>query len=165
LVQGYDVRSRRWPEHGGSEDLLAQLQRETQSWVRNGRNPYQFDRKVETSAPRLSAARTNFVTLQPADPAGDELTSCIPYLIPDDSYAPRFEQGQTIFLDTRAEPRNGDYVAAVIKDSNSEDVKAVLGKLLYVSRDQIGISSPRSIRLEVPRRDVTDLRRIAFCKM
>lgn len=165
LVQGYGVRSRRWPEHGGPEDPLALLRSEAQHWVQRGRIPYQFDRSVEPSVPRLSAAKTNFVTLQPADPAGDELTSCIAYLIPDDSFAPRFEQGQTIFLDAHAEPRKGDYVAAVVKDSNSEDTKAVLGRLLYVSRDQIGIESSRSNRVEVSRREVTDLRRIAFCKM
>jgi hypothetical protein len=159
------VRSRRWPEHGGPEDLLAALQSEARRWARNGVAPYEFDRSSKTSAPRLSAARTNFVTLQPADPAGDELTSCIPYLIPDDSYAPRSEQGQTIFLDAHSEPRKGDYVAAMVKDSNSEEVKAVLGRLLYVSRDRIGISSARSTKLEVPRNEVTDLRRIAFCKM
>jgi hypothetical protein len=165
LVQGYDVRSRRWPEHGGSEDVLALLRSEAQRWVRPGRVPYQFDRAVETAVPRLSAAKTNFVTLQPADPAGDELNSCIAYLIPDDFFAPRFEQGQTIFLDANTEPRKGDYVAAVVKDSNSEDTKAVLGKLLYVSRDQIGIEYSRNNRVEVARREVTDLRRIAFCKM
>jgi hypothetical protein len=165
LVQGYGVRSRRRIESGGPEDLLAELQSRARRWVQNRGAPYQFDRTSETRAPRPTATKTNFVTLQPADIAGDELASCIPYLIPDDSYAPRFEQGQTIFLDARSEPRKGDYVAAVMKDSNSEDVKAVLGRLLYVSRDQIGISSPRSIRLEVPRRDVTHLRRIAFCKM
>jgi hypothetical protein len=165
LVQGYGVRSRRWPERGGPEDPLAELQSKARRWIQNGGIPYQFDRTSEALAPRPPATKTNFVTLQPADVAGDELASCIPYLIPDDSYAPRFEQGQTIFLDARSEPRKGDYVAAVMKDSNSDDVRAVLGRLLYVSRDQIGISSPRSIRLEVPRRDVTDLRRIAFCKI
>jgi hypothetical protein len=165
LVQGFGVRSR-LGESVAPRDLLAALNHEATRWVRDGSMPYRFDRRSDTTTPPcLAASKTSFVTLQPADPAGDELAACIPYLIPDDSYAPRFEQGQTIFLDARTEPRKGDYVAAVVKDSNSEEVKAVLGRLLYVSRDRIGISSARSIRLEVPRGDVTDLRRIAFCKL
>ena len=165
LVQGYDVRSLRWAEHDGSEDLLAQLKSEAQRWVRQGAIPYQFDRSADASAPRLAPSKMNFVILQPADPASDDLSTLVPYLIPDDSCAPRFEQGQTIFLDAHSEPRKGDYVAAVIKDSNSGEVKAVLGRLLYVSRDQIGIETLKKNRSEVPRCDVTEFRRIAFCKM
>lgn len=164
LVQGFGVRTRHDLEL--PRNLLDALQTEAERWPRPGGGlPYQFDRSSKESLPRLPASKTSFVTLQPADPSGEDLSSCDPYLIPDDSYAPRFEQGQTIFLDARAEPRKGDYVAAFFKDSNSEAVKAVLGRLLYVSRDQIGIESLKSSRMEVPRREVTDLRRIAFCKM
>jgi hypothetical protein len=162
LVQGFGVRS---PWDSLPADLLAALNSEAERWSRQGAIPYQFDRRLDASAPRLAPSKTNFVTLQPADPAGDDLSSFTPYLIPDDSYAPRFEQGQTIFLDVHSEPRKGDYVAAVIKDSNSEEMKAVLGRLLYVSRDQIGLESLKNIRTEVPRSDVTEFRRIAFCKM
>ena len=155
--------SGKWAEFGNN--ILAALRREARQWVKDQGLAYQFDRMAELVAPRASASKTNFTKLQPADTAGDDLAFCIPYLIPDDSYAPRFEQGQTIFLDTRSEPRKGDYVAALLADSNSEDVKAVLGRLLYVSREQIGISSARSIRTEVAKKDVAELRRIAFCKM
>lgn len=164
LVQGYGVRSRRWEVHG-SRELLVELKREASRWSRQGTIPYQFDRSPEAPSPRASASKKKFVTLQPAHPTSDDLSSYVAYLIPDDSGAPRFEQGQTIFLDVHSEPRNGDYVAALVRDQNSDDARAVLGRLLYVSRDQIGIEAPRSNRTEVLRRDVADLRRIAFCKM
>ncbi|MET4091028.1 hypothetical protein [Bradyrhizobium sp. S3.5.5] len=164
LVQGFGVRSR--SNLSPSRNLLDALQSEAERWPRTGGGiPYQFDRSSKASPPRLPASKTSFVTLQPAEPSDEDLSSCVPYLIPDDSYAPRFEQGQTIFLDAHSEPRKGDYVAAVFKDSNSEEMKAVLGRLLYVSRDKIGIESLKSSRTELPRHDVTDLRRIAFCKM
>ncbi|WP_029077484.1 S26 family signal peptidase [Bradyrhizobium sp. th.b2] len=163
LVQGFGVRSRN--NLAPPRNLLDALQSEAERWPRRGTVPYQFDRNSEASPPRLATSKTRFVTLQPADPSGEDLTSCVPYLIPDDSYAPRFEQGQTIYLDAYSEPRKGDYVAVVIKDSNSWEVKAVLGRLLYVSRDQIGLESLKNTRTEVPRSDVSEFRRIGFCKM
>lgn len=164
LIQGFGVRSLH-ADASVPPDLVAAVDRAATEWIRDG-VPYRLARRpAATEAPRLSASKTRFVTLQPADPADDELGAYTPYLIPDDSYAPRFEQGQTIFLDAGSEPRKGDFVAAVIKDSKSENLQAVLGKLLYVSRDQIGIDAARSNRVEVPRDRVTELRRIAFCKM
>jgi hypothetical protein len=145
--------------------ILAELQSAARRWVKGREPAYQFDRKTEPTAPRTSTSKANFITLQQAETTDNDLTSCTAYLIPDDSYAPRFEQGQTIFLASDSEPRKGDYVAALMKDSTSSDVRAVLGRLLYVSRDLIGISSARSIRMELPRSDIKNLWRIAYCKM
>jgi hypothetical protein len=165
LVGGHGIYTPRRQERGGLEDVIAELDASARRWVASG-VPYQFNRRSEAQPSRSSSPKGNFVTLQPAEASRDDLASCAPYLVPDDSYAPRFEQGQTIYLaDSTSEPRRGDYVAAILKDSDEAGVKAVLGKLLYVSRDQIGISSPRYIRNDIARQDVTALRRIAFCKI
>jgi len=165
LVQGFGIR-----RHSGDgtipESLLVALHHAAARWAVDGGKAYRFEQgSNETTVPAPSSSKTNFVTLQPADPAGVEIAACIPYLIPDNSYAPRFEQGQTIFIDPSSEPRKGDYVAATIRVSNADDVKAVLGKLLYVSRDQVGIEAARNTRVEVSKGDLTELRRITFCKM
>lgn len=149
---------------GSRIDVLTELRAQARLWA-NEREPiYEFDRKAEPTIPRVSA-KTNVITLQPAGLTTDDLTKCESFLIPDDSYAPRFEQGQTIFLDVNCEPRKGDYVAAVLSDPNSEAIKAMLGKLIFVGRDTIGISSAKNIRAEIPLTEVASLRRITYCKM
>jgi hypothetical protein len=165
LVRGNGVNASNFYDGGRPPNILGELEKEARRWNEGASIPYQFDRSFNAPLPRAGGTRINSVMLQPAEIARDELAFCTPYLIPDNSHAPRFEQGQTIYVDERSDPRKGDYVAVVLSDPQPDIAKAVLGKLLYVSRETVGILSARNARVELSRAEVGAVRRIAYCKL
>jgi hypothetical protein len=80
LVQGHGVRSRTGSAAEGSKDLMVELRSTARRWANEGGVPYQFDRMSHAPPPRATGARINFVMLQPADGADEELASYTPYV-------------------------------------------------------------------------------------
>ena len=104
------------------------------------------------------------IELHPADcqlPATADLES---YLIADDLLAPRFEQGDVIFMEREHGPvRTGDLVAVVLGEDQDGILQAVVGRLLLNSRNMVSVNETMGRRRDIPKRHVQALRRIALC--
>ena len=104
------------------------------------------------------------IELHPADcqlPATADLES---YLIADDLSAPRFEQGDVIFMDREHKPvRTGDLVAVVLGEDQDGILQTVIGRLLLNSRNMVSLNQTMGRRRDIPKRRVQALRRIALC--
>ncbi|WP_398467378.1 hypothetical protein [Tardiphaga sp.] len=165
LVAGNGVHSRNLGT--GIESSIARLAKfeaTTIHWAPPGAAPYKLDRAFEVSSPRTSDTRLNWIVLPPATPDPDGLTQCTPYLILDNSNAPRFEKGQTIYIDEFSEPRRGDYVAIFQVSPRTDAKKALLGKLLYEGRDTVAVNSGRRGKNEIERGQISSMRRVVYCK-
>jgi hypothetical protein len=173
LIEGKGVqpgRDRgRWggpkDSNGGATAYLAECAR---LWAAEAGCPkaYEFERGSAEAPKQGPGAEQKPLILREADRRKEEFESCTPYVVPDDSLAPRFEQGQTIFLaDLRSEPRNGDYVAILFDRSSEAGVAAIIGRLLYQTRDVVGIRHPESGNKEILKSTINSVRRVAFCAL
>lgn len=125
---------------------------------------YEIGRGVNPQPREARPLEKSAFVLRMGEERLDAFRSCTPFVVPDNSLAPQFEQGQTIYLeDRRSEPRKGDYVAILLSNESDPEQKAVVGRFLYMSRDLIGIESPGKSAQEIPRQAIHGLRRIAFC--
>ncbi len=165
LLRGNGVHARNKYNDDCPVPIFTELEAAARRWAQPGSVPYQFHRPWNAPRPRPIEDRIHSVLLQLAEPDLDELASCVPYLIPDNSNAPRFEQGQTIYVDQRSEPRRGEYVAIFLSSPQSGMTMAVLGKLLYAGRETVGVNSGRNGKTEIPRSEVSAVSRIAYCKL
>jgi hypothetical protein len=104
------------------------------------------------------------IELHPADcqlPVTADLES---YLIADNLSAPRFEQGDVIFMDREHKPvRTGDLVAVVLGEDQDGILQTVIGRLLLNSRNMVSLNQTMGRRRDIPKRRVQALRRIALC--
>ena len=104
------------------------------------------------------------IELHPADcqlPVTADLES---YLIAGDLLAPRFEQGDVIFMEREDGPvRNGDLVAVVLGKDQDGILQAIVGRLLLNSRNMVSVNQTMGRRRDILKREVQAVRRIVFC--
>lgn len=125
---------------------------------------YEVGRGVNPKPKEKSPLAKSAVVLRLGSERLDAFRACTPFVVPDNSLTPQFEQGQTIYLeDRRSEPRKGDLIAVFLSDESEPEQKAVVGRFLYMSRDAVGIAAPGERTQEIDRSTIRGLRRIAFC--
>lgn len=170
VVPAWDADDARVAELQTNSDIIRDLTKEAAVWVGHG-TPYQFYRSTAKRSPKALGESIQSVVLESLSDAGrfrshaDSIHHCEPFVVTTDRFAPRFEQGQTIFLEHHAqEPRKGDYVAVIKPTRDEKRPNAVLGRLIFITSESISVMGPRNTQLDIPLGRDTRIQRIAFCK-
>jgi len=159
-------------EDGAADDRskppFANFDEAARQWAEEAGVPqaYRLDPRAEvtTTIANSRSVQESGSVLHRADNRFPDPRSLESYLVTDDTASPRFEQGDTIFLDQPGRPaRNGDLVAIVLVAEKGGVLRAVIGRLLFQTRHITAVRQSRGGRRDVAKEDVRDIRRIVFC--
>jgi hypothetical protein len=173
LVQGDAQPDERALPEGGPADgrsMADRLAAAARGWVAPGGAVYDFARgpllfRAERAGEAPPASYVDVVSLREPESDGFMIERCKPYLVPDDSLSPRFEQGETLFLEpSKRDVRRGDYVAALLSVKAGR-ADALIGRLRLDSKHAVVIEPPRGGPREVDKSKIVSLHRIAFCAL
>jgi hypothetical protein len=115
-----------------------------------------------TVIPAVATDRSRHASLmRRSDAEVLDASGLVGYVVADRSLAPKFEEGDTVFLGEAEAARSGDLVAAIAERGVNRVLVASVGRLVFKSDNAIALRLPSGERIELAVNEVQELRRIA----